>query len=137
MVKSILFNYIELVLLVNIQIIVLNVNVWGNMIINYLIYKIWCVEWVFGVGYGVNLKQVEEVLCKVLVDDYCILNIFEFFIQVNNFGDFLVDFLVCVWVGIDDFFQYQVDIKCKVKEEFDVVGIDILFFICIVINLGD
>jgi small conductance mechanosensitive channel len=136
-VKSISLNYTELASLANIQIIVPNANVWGNTITNYSTYKTRRAEWVFGVGYGVNLKQAEEVLRKVLADDHRTLNTPEPFIQVNNLGDFSVDFLVRAWVGTDDFFQYQADIKRKVKEEFDAAGIDIPFPTRNVINSGD
>ncbi len=136
-VKSISLNYTELASLANIQIIVPNANVWGNTITNYSTYKTRRAEWVFGVGYGVNLKQAEEVLRKVLADDHRTLNTPEPFIQVNNLGDFSVDFLVRAWVGTDDFFQYQADIKRKVKEEFDAAGIDIPFPTRTVINSGD
>ena len=51
----------------------------------------------------------------------------EPFIQVNNLGDFSVDFLVRVWCDRTEFFQFQADMKRKVKEAFDEGGIDIPF----------
>ena len=42
-------------------------------------------------------------------------------------GDFSVDFLVRVWVKSGDFFQYQADMKRRVKEALDAGGIDIPF----------
>ena len=49
------------------------------------------------------------------------------FIQVNNLGDFSVDFLVRVWVPSSEFFQYQADMKRKVKEALDEGGVEIPF----------
>jgi small conductance mechanosensitive channel len=48
-------------------------------------------------------------------------------VQVNNLGDFSVDFLVRVWCNSGDFFQYQADMKRAVKEALDAGGIDIPF----------
>ena len=47
------------------------------------------------------------------------------FVQVNNLGDFSVDFLVRVWCASADYFQYQADMKRAVKEALDASGIDI------------
>ena len=49
------------------------------------------------------------------------------FLQVNNLGDFSVDFLCRVWVKSSDYFQYQADMKRQVKEALDSAGIDIPF----------
>ena len=51
----------------------------------------------------------------------------EPFIQVNNLGDFSVDFLVRVWVPSSEFFQYQADMKRRVKEALDAGGVEIPF----------
>lgn len=51
----------------------------------------------------------------------------EPFIQVNNPGDFSVDFLVRVWIGADDYFAYQVDMKRQVKEALDAADVAIPF----------
>ena len=135
-VKGISLNYTELASVANVQIIVPNANVWGNTITNYSTYNTRRAEWVFGVGYAVDLKQAETVLHKVIADDPRTLPSPEPFIQVNNLGDFSVDFLVRAWVNTADFFQYQADIKRKVKEEFDAAGIDIPFPTRTVLN-GD
>ena len=60
----------------------------------------------------------------------------EPFIQVNNLGDFSVDFLVRVWVNAPDFFQYQADMKRKVKEALDEGGVEIPFPTRTVLNVG-
>ena len=51
----------------------------------------------------------------------------EPFIQVNNLNTSSVDFLVRVWCNSGDYFQYQADMKRKVKEALDAGGIDIPF----------
>ena len=126
-VKGISLNYTELASSSNIQIIVPNANVWGNTITNYSTNETRRAEWVFGVGYNVDLKAAEVILRDIIANDNRTLADPKPFIQVNNLGDFSVDFLVRSWVKSDDFFQYQADIKRVVKEAFDAAGIDIPF----------
>ena len=49
------------------------------------------------------------------------------FIQVNTLNDSSVDFLVRVWCDSGDFFQYQADMKRRVKEALDSAGVPIPF----------
>jgi len=46
---------------------------------------------------------------------------------VNNLNASSVDFLVRVWCDSSEYFQYQADMKRKVKEALDAGGIDIPF----------
>jgi small conductance mechanosensitive channel len=61
-VKDITLNYIELAAVGNFQIIIPNSQVWGNTIENYSVYTTRRAEWTFGVGYGANLKNAEEII---------------------------------------------------------------------------
>ncbi|MEP5759140.1 MAG: mechanosensitive ion channel domain-containing protein [Litoreibacter sp.] len=126
-VQDISLNYTELAGVSNIQIIVPNSQVWGNTIENYSVYETRRAEWVFGVGYGASLKQAEEIIRDTIMADPRSMIEPEPFIQVNNLGDFSVDFLVRVWVSSDAFFAYQADMKRLVKEALDDAGIEIPF----------
>ena len=126
-VRNISLNYIELTSPDNVQTIIPNANVWGNTITNYSVYDTRRAEWVFGVGYDADLKLAEETIRKALLDDPRALTDPAPFIQVNNLGDFSVDFLARVWVKSSDYFTYQADMKRKVKEALDEAGIDIPF----------
>lgn len=126
-VKNISLNYIELTSPDNIQTIIPNAAVWGNTITNYSVNDTRRAEWVFGVGYGADLKLAEDTIRKALMDDPRSLTDPEPFLQVNNLGDFSVDFLARVWVKSSDYFAYQADMKRKVKEALDEAGIDIPF----------
>lgn len=126
-VKDITLNTIELAGLSNTQIIVPNSEVWGNIITNYSVYNTRRSEWVFGVSYGSDLKTAETVIHETIMADPRSLTDPEPFVQVNNLGDFSVDFLVRVWVSSDDYFQYQADMKRKVKEALDAAGVSIPF----------
>ena len=126
-VKDITLNYTELAAVSNVQIIIPNSQVWGNTIINYSSYDTRRAEWVFGVGYGANLKLAEETIRSTILADPRAMTEPEPFIQVNNLGDSSVDFLVRVWCNSGDYFAFQADMKRQVKEALDTAGIDIPF----------
>ncbi|MBR9766057.1 MAG: mechanosensitive ion channel [Rhodobacteraceae bacterium] len=126
-VKNINLNFTELASLSNTQIIIPNSEVWGNTITNYSIYPTRRAEWTFGVGYGADLKQAETVIRNTIMADPRAHAAPEPFIQVNNLGDFSVDFLVRVWCDSGDYFAFSTDMKRKVKEALDEGGVDIPF----------
>jgi small conductance mechanosensitive channel len=126
-VKSISLNYTELASADNVQTIIPNANVWGNTITNFSIYETRRAEWVFGVAYDADLKKAEEVIRTTLMSDPRALQDPAPYLQVNNLGDFSVDFLARVWVRSSDNFAYQADMKRAVKEALDEAGIDIPF----------
>ena len=126
-VKEITLNCTELASAANIQIIIPNSQVWGNTIINYSTYTTRRAEWIFGVGYGANLKLAENTIRNTIMADPRAKADPEPFIQVNNLGDSSVDFLVRVWCNSADYFKYQADMKRQVKEALDAAGIDIPF----------
>jgi small conductance mechanosensitive channel len=126
-VKEITLNYTELAAVSNVQIIIPNSQVWGNTIVNYSSYDTRRAEWIFGVAYGANLKLAEETIRETIMSDPRSKTDPAPFIQVNNLGDFSVDFLVRVWCASGDYFAYQADMKRKVKEALDAGGIEIPF----------
>jgi small conductance mechanosensitive channel len=126
-VKDISIFTTELATLDNVQIIIPNTDVWSNTIKNYSVYDTRRAEWMFGVAYSADLKKAEEVIRDVIFGDPRSLSEPAPFLQVNNLGDSSVDFLVRCWVKSSDFFQYQADMKRKVKEAFDANGIEIPF----------
>ena len=65
-VKDISLNFTELASLDNVQIIIPNSEVWGNTITNYSVYPTRRAQWTFGVGYGANLKQAEEIILETI-----------------------------------------------------------------------
>lgn len=126
-VKAINLNFTELASVGNFQIIIPNSEVWGNTIENYSVYDTRRAEWTFGVGYGANLKQAEDIIRATIMSDPRSLTDPEPFIQVNGLNSSSVDFLVRVWCNRGDYFQYQADMKRKVKEALDDGGVDIPF----------
>lgn len=126
-VKAITLNFTELANIGNVQVIVPNAEVWGNTIMNYSGYDTRRAEWVFGVAYSANLKTAEQVIRDTIMSDPRSMTEPEPFFQVNNLGDFSVDFLVRVWVKAEDYFAYQADMKRAVKEALDRAGVEIPF----------
>ena len=136
-VKDISIFTTELATLDNVQIIMPNTAVWSNTITNYSVYDTRRAEWKFGVSYGSNLAMAEQIIRDTIMSDPRSLTDPEPFIQVNNLGDFSVDFLVRVWVPAAEFFQYQADMKRRVKEALDAGGVEIPFPTRTVINVAD
>lgn len=126
-VKDISLNYTEMANLQNVQIIVPNAEVWGHTITNYSSYPQRRVEWTFGVAYGANLAKAEKVIMDTIMGDERALAEPEPFIQVNNLGDFSVDFQVRVWCSNDVAYGFQTDMYRQVKEALDANGIEIPF----------
>ena len=126
-VKDITLNYTELANMSNVQIIIPNSEVWGNTITNYSIYQTRRTELTFGVTYDADLRRAEQVIRDTIMADDRAHAEPEPFIQVNNLGDFSVDFLVRVWCDSAVYFAFQADMKRKVKEALDANGIGIPF----------
>jgi small conductance mechanosensitive channel len=126
-VKEITLNFTELAAVSNVQIIIPNSQVWGNTIVNYSAYNTRRAEWVFGVGYGANLKLAEDTIRDTIMADPRAKSDPAPFIQVNNLGESSVDFLVRVWCDSAEFFAFQADMTRQVKEALDAAGVDIPF----------
>ena len=126
-VKEISLNFTEMADLSNVQVIVPNAKVWGNIITNYSTNTIRRAEWKFGVGYGANLKEAETIIRETIMADERAHTSPEPFIQVTNLGDSSVDFLVRVWCDASVYFAFRADMTRNVKEALDAGGIDIPF----------
>lgn len=126
-VRQINLNFTELSDPSNVQVIVPNSEVWGNIITNYSTNDTRRAEWTFGVGYGADLKQAETIIRDTIMADQRSHSDPEPFIQVTNLGDSSVDFLVRVWCDADVYFGYKADMTRQVKEALDAGGVDIPF----------
>lgn len=126
-VKQINLNFTELADLSNVQVIVPNSEVWGNVITNYSTNDKRRAEWTFGVGYGANLKDAETIIRDTIMADPRAHADPAPFVQVTNLGDSSVDFLVRVWCNASDYFAFRADMTRQVKEALDAGGVDIPF----------
>lgn len=126
-VKQINLNFTELADLSNVQVIVPNSEVWGNVITNYSTNDKRRAEWTFGVGYSANLKDAETIIRDTIMADPRAHADPAPFVQVTNLGDSSVDFLVRVWCNASDYFAFRADMTRQVKEALDAGGVDIPF----------
>ncbi|MBY6056039.1 mechanosensitive ion channel family protein [Leisingera daeponensis] len=135
-VKDINLNNTVIASLSNLKVIIPNSEVWGNTITNYSSFDTRRAEWTFGVGYGADLSVAERVIRETIMGDSRSHSDPEPFIQVNALNSSSVDFLVRVWVDAADYFQYQADMKRKVKEALDAAGVDIPFPTRTIVHTG-
>lgn len=126
-VKDISIFTTEIATLDNVQVTMPNSDIWGQPITNYSVYDTRRAEWTFGVSYDSNLATAEQVIRDTIMADPRSRTEPAPFIQVNNLNDSSVDFLVRVWVAASDYFQFQADMKRKVKEALDDNGVGIPF----------
>lgn len=136
-VKEITLNFTELASLENVQIIVPNAQVWGNVITNYSTYDTRRAEWSFGVGYGANLAKAEQIIRDTIMADPRSHTDPEPFIQVNTLNASSVDFLVRVWCDRTEYFAYHTDMTRKVKEALDDGGIEIPYPTQTIFNVSE
>ena len=136
-IKEITLNFTELADLSNVQVIVPNSQVWGNVIVNYSVNDVRRVEWVFGVGYGANLKAAETIIRDTIMADPRAHKDPEPFVQVTNLGESSVDFTVRVWCAAGDFFGFKADMTRQVKEALDAGGVDIPFPTRTIVNVSE
>lgn len=83
------------------------------------------VDFVFGIGYGDDLKLAKATLQEIIDADTRILKDPESFIGVGELADSSVNFTVRVWVKAEDYWGVHFDTIEKVKLTFDEKGISI------------
>ncbi|MEQ6249253.1 mechanosensitive ion channel domain-containing protein [Sulfitobacter sp. HNIBRBA3233] len=126
-VKNVNLNFTELADLSNLQVIIPNSEVWGNTITNYSVNETRRAEWTFGVGYGANLQNAEDIIRDTIMADSRAKSDPAPFVQVTNLGGSSVDFLVRVWCDAGDYFVFKADMTRAVKEALDAGGVNIPF----------
>jgi small conductance mechanosensitive channel len=84
-------------------------------------------ELIIGVGYGSNLKQVKDVIARVLANDKKVLTDPAPVIRVKALADSSINFQVLLWATNENFWQMLSDVKEAIKTEFDKEGIEIPF----------
>ena len=80
-----------------------------------------------GVGYSSDIKQVKDILARVLEMDESILKEPAPVIRVRELADSSVNFQVFAWAKNEDYWQMLSDFKENAKIELDKEGIEIPF----------
>jgi small conductance mechanosensitive channel len=109
--------------------IVIPNSVISNMeIINYSKLPYRRIDVTVPVGYDVDIDKVKSVLLTALKTHNKILNEpSEPFVRVNEFGESSVDFIVKVWVNMEDYWDVYYDLMELIKKSLDKANIPIPF----------
>ena len=111
----------------NVQIIVPNSKLYGDIIKNFSANETRRVDLVIGIGYGSSIQQAYEIIENILKQDSRVLADPAPQIAVSELADSSVNFVVRPWVKAADYWGVKFDVTRKIKETFDEKGIEIPF----------
>ncbi|MFT5861091.1 MAG: small conductance mechanosensitive channel [Flavobacteriaceae bacterium] len=125
--EVLIFNTI-LKTLDNKVIILANGSVANGTITNYTKADKRRVDWVFGIGYGDDLKVAKELLLKFTSEDSRIISEPAApFVALGELGDSSVNITVRAWTKTADYWGVFFDMNERVYNEFDQAGLSIPF----------
>ncbi|HKI78038.1 MAG TPA: mechanosensitive ion channel domain-containing protein [Ignavibacteriaceae bacterium] len=119
--------YTQMKTVENIKVVIPNGKIMGDSIINYSANEMRRAEWIFGIGYGDDMKKARGVLKSLIESDKRILTDPAPQILVKELADSSVNFGVRAYIKTSDFWGVYFDMTEKVKEKFDQEGINIPF----------
>ena len=111
----------------NVQIIVPNGKLYGDIIKIYSAIDTGRVDMVVGIGYTSSICLAFEIMSKLLGEDPRVLKDPATTIAVAELADSSVNFVVRPWCKKEDYWDLKFDFTRKVKEQFDENGIEIPF----------
>jgi len=111
----------------NQTLVVPNSKIWGDVIKNVTAQKIRRVDLEFGIGYGDDIEQTEQVLRDIVDSHELVLEKPEPMIKLHALADSSVNFVVRPWVKTENYWVVYWDIMREVKMRFDREGISIPF----------
>ena len=111
----------------NQTLVVPNNKIWGDVIKNLNSQRQRRVDMMFGISYGDDIPQTEQVLHDIVTSHEKVLRDPEPMIHLHELGDSSVNFIVRPWVKSEDYWTVYWDITREVKIRFDAEGISIPF----------
>jgi len=111
----------------NVQIIVPNASIWGQIIKNYSVHETRRNDLVVGVSYGDDLGVALDTVRAVLAADERVLADPEPVVAVGNLGDSSVDLVVRPWCRASDYWALRFDLTRRLKEALEAAGCSIPF----------
>lgn len=111
----------------NQKLVVPNNMVWQSVITNYTDQETRRVDLEFGISYGDDIDQAEDIIRQVMDGYDTILEEPEPVIKVSSLGDSSVNLIVRPWVRTDDYWTTYWDLTKLIKQAFDRNGITIPF----------
>ena len=109
------------------RVIIPNSQVTGGPITNYSAEETRRIDFVFGIGYGDDIKKAKEVMLDILTTDERVLKDPAPTVGVLELADSSVNFAVRPWVKTADYWNVYFDITEKMKLRLDAEGISIPF----------
>ncbi len=111
----------------NVQILVPNGKVWGDVVKNFSFHATRRVDFVIGIGYGDSIDKAIKTLHGVIAKDERVNVDPEPMIVVGNLGDSSVDLTVRIWCAASDYWPLKFAMTKGFKEALDKAGISIPF----------
>ena len=111
----------------NVQIILPNAQVWGQVLKNYSAHATRRVDFTFGISYGDDINKAMSIIGEVIAADSRCHKDPAPLIAVQGLGDSSVDLVVRVWCAGSDYWAVKFDLTKAVKEAFDAGGVSIPF----------
>jgi len=111
----------------NVQIIVPNGKLYGDIIKNFSANDTRRVDIVVGIGYSSSIQNAIEIMTNLIKEDKRILAEPAPQIALSELADSSVNFIVRPWVNKDDYWAVKFDFNRNVKEAFDANDIEIPF----------
>lgn len=114
----------------NKNVVIPNSSASNGSLINYSAYDTRRVDFTFGVGYNSDIKEVKEIINKVIAHNPLILKDPAPFIGLQNHGDSSLDFTVRVWANSSDYLTVYYAMMEDIKIAFDEANIEIPYPHC-------
>ena len=111
----------------NVQIMVPNGKLYGDIIKNFSANDTRRVDMVFGIGYGSSIQKAYEIIENLMKADDRVLTDPAPQIAVAELADSSVNFIVRPWVKKENYWNVKFDLTRQVKETFDEHDIEIPF----------
>jgi len=104
-----------------------NGNLSNGSLTNFTTENTRRVDWVFGIGYGDDIKKAKDILNDLIRQDSRILGDPEPMVVLSELGDSSVNFTVRAWVNSSDYWGVYFAMQENAKLTFDAQGISIPF----------
>lgn len=99
----------------------------NGALINYSAQPTRRVDWVFGIGYGDDIKKAKEIINGILATDTRVKRDPAIFIGLGEMADSSINLTVRAWVNAEDYWDVFFDTNEKIYHEFNAGGINIPF----------
>ena len=111
----------------NIQILVPNGKIFGEVIKNITAYDTRRLDIVVGIGYGSSIQKAHDVFLQTIKADQRVLSDPAPQVMVTELADSSVNLNGRFWVKKEDYWPVKFDLTRQIKEAYDENGIDIPF----------